>query len=83
MSLSAGFATLSILVLDLSGLLVIYLPMGLFTIISLIPFFVALWGLIKNNDKRKFLDRQVKLNLISIISFILVVDSIMVGKVLF
>jgi 1,4-dihydroxy-2-naphthoate octaprenyltransferase len=83
MSLSTGFATVSILVLDTSGLLAIYLPMGLFTTISLIPFFTALWGLIKNNDKRKFLDRLVKLNMFSIISFILAVDILMVYKLLF
>jgi 1,4-dihydroxy-2-naphthoate octaprenyltransferase len=82
MSLSTGLATLSILTLETLGLIAIYLPMGLFTIMSLIPFFAALRGLIKNNDKRKFLDCQVKLNMISIISFILVVDVIMISKLL-
>lgn len=82
-SISTALATLSILVLEISGLIEIYLPMGLFTIISLIPFFAALRGLIKNNDERKSLDQQVKLNMISIISFILVIDVIMASKILF
>ena len=82
-SISTALATLSILVLEISGLIEIYLPMGLFTIISLIPFFAALRGLIKNNNERKSLDQQVKLNIISIIFFILVIDVIMASKILF
>jgi 1,4-dihydroxy-2-naphthoate octaprenyltransferase len=80
---STGVASLFILIFEIFGLFVIYVPFGLFSIISIIPFFVSVKGLIRNSSERKFLNQQVKLNMISIVSFILLIDIIMVGKLLF
>ena len=83
MSCSTGLATLFILILEIYGAFAIYFPFGLFALLSSIPFFVAVRGLIKNSSERKFLNQQVKINMISIICFILVIDILMVGKLLF
>ena len=83
MVLSTGVASFFILFFEICGLFAIYLPFGLFSIISIIPFFVAMRGLIKNSSERKVLNQQVMLNMISIISFILVIDIVIIGKLLF
>jgi 1,4-dihydroxy-2-naphthoate octaprenyltransferase len=82
-SISSSLATLSILGLEVSGLLSNYLPFGLFTIISIVPLISSINGLRKNSDETKFLDKQVKNNMTAIIFFVLIIDLLLLGKLIF
>lgn len=78
--ISTGLATISIFILEMFGLLSIYLPFGLFTLISLFPFFVSIIGSLKPSNRREELNRLVKINMTSIITFILVIDFLLLAE---
>ncbi len=81
--LSTGLATLSIFLLEGLGLIVNYLPLGLFTIISIFPFLSSIISYRKNSDEIKVLDQQVKLNMTAIIFFVLTIDLLLLGRLIF
>jgi 1,4-dihydroxy-2-naphthoate octaprenyltransferase len=77
---STGLATCSILILEISGLLLSYFPFGLLTIISILPLIASIIGSIRVSNERKELNNLVKLNMTSIIFFILIADLLLIFK---